>query len=266
SRVLFGMRLETDRLAFRPMVPPSYRGARVLRGVHYRQSTLTITVRGFGDSVRSVRLDGAPVNGAEIMSTTAGTHTIELTMNDRWRSSSVHEVPNRFAPATPAPELRGDSRVWAPIPGTAKYVVSANGNPQPPIIATRMTITPSSVLSEFQVLAINDVGDESFLSEPVRVIAKSAALLVKPDHVALERERAGYSGNGHVSLSVQKDTTIRIPVHIERDGTYTIDVRYANGSGPVNTEDKVAVRTLLVDADTAGVIVMPQRGVNRWTD
>jgi hypothetical protein len=53
---------------------------------------------------------------------------------------------------------------------------------------------------------------------------------------------------------------------IDRDATYAIDVRYANGNGPVNTEDKVAVRTLVVDGDTAGVIVMPQRGVDRWSE
>jgi hypothetical protein len=248
------------------MIPPSYGGERVLTGVRYRQSTLTITIRGFGDSVRSVRLDGAPVNGAEIMSTTAGTHTIEMTMNGRWRSSPVHEVASRFAPATPRAELHRDSLVWAPVPGAVKYVVYKNGDAQPPIADVRVTITPTTTLSEFQVLAVSATGEESFLSEPVRVIANGAEVLVKPGRAALERERPGYTGDGYLSLSRDKDTTVSMPVRVERDGTYAIDVRYANGNGPVNTEDKVALRTLLVDADTAGVIVMPQRGVNRWSE
>jgi hypothetical protein len=59
---------------------------------------------------------------------------------------------------------------------------------------------------------------------------------------------------------------VRVPVNVARNGIYAIDVRYANGNGPVNTEDKVAIRTLLADEDTVGVVVMPQRGVDRWAD
>jgi hypothetical protein len=265
-RLLFGMRLEPDRLSLRPMVPPSYRGERVLRGVHYRQSTLTITVRGFGDSVRSVRLDGATVTSAEIMSTAAGTHAIELTMNDRWRSAPVHEVPSRFAPATPRAELRGDSLVWPAVPGAVRYQVYANGTPSVSTVLAHTAVPQPGTLLEMQVLAVNAAGDESFLSEPVRVLAGDRELRVKPDGAALERLHKGYTGTGYLPLTLQKNTTVNLAVNVVRDGTYAIDARYANGSGPVNTEDKVAVRTLVIDDDTAGVIVMPQRGVDRWNE
>ena len=43
-------------------------------------------------------------------------------------------------------------------------------------------------------------------------------------------------------------------------------VRYANGNGPVNTENKAAVRTLGVDGANVGTLVMPQRGVGNWND
>ncbi|MDB4909489.1 MAG: glycogen debranching protein, partial [Gemmatimonadetes bacterium] len=265
-RLLFGMRLESDRLSFRPMVPPSYRGERVLRGVHYRQSTLTITVHGFGDSVRSVRLDGARATRAEIMATLAGAHSLELTMNGRWRAAVVHEVPSRFAPGTPRAELRGDSLVWGAVPGAVRYVVYENGRSLRSTKVPRFKLSPSANLTELQLLAVNAAGDESFLSEPVRVIAKTGEVLVKPDGAGLERAHAGFTGEGYLPLTLQKNTTASMTVHIDRDGIYAIDARYANGNGPVNTEDKVAVRTLLVDGDTAGVLVMPQRGVDRWTE
>jgi hypothetical protein len=265
-RLLFGMRLEPDRLSLRPMVPPSYRGERVLRGVRYRQSTLTITVRGFGDSVRAVRLDGARVDRAEIMAAVTGAHAIELTMNGRWRAASVHEVASRFAPATPRAELRGDSLVWSAVPGAVRYVVYENGTSRGSTSIPRMKVAPSASLSELQVLAVNAVGDESFLSEPVRVVAKGGEVLVKPNGSRLEREHAGFTGEGYLPLTLQRNITVHLPVHIERAGSYAIDARYANGNGPVNTEDKVAVRTLMVDGDTAGVIVLPQRGVGRWTE
>ncbi|HEU0080231.1 MAG TPA: hypothetical protein VFQ76_21470, partial [Longimicrobiaceae bacterium] len=63
-RVLFGMRLGADRLAFAPMVPPAYAGERTLSGLRYRGAVLTVTVRGSGDGVASARLDGRPVERA----------------------------------------------------------------------------------------------------------------------------------------------------------------------------------------------------------
>ena len=84
--------------------------------------------------------------------------------------------------------------------------------------------------------------------------------------VPIERREAGFTGAGYVRLTRDSNTTVRLPVRVSRDGTYAIDVRYANGNGPVNTEDKVAVRTLLVDADTAGVVILPQRGSGRWSE
>ena len=49
-------------------------------------------------------------------------------------------------------------------------------------------------------------------------------------------------------------------------GTWVLDLHYANGSGPVNTEDKVAVRTLRQGGTPLGVVVMPQRGTGRWSE
>ena len=45
-----------------------------------------------------------------------------------------------------------------------------------------------------------------------------------------------------------------------------MEPRYANGSGPINTDAKAAIRTLSVGGDDIGVLVMPQRGTDRWTD
>ena len=41
-------------------------------------------------------------------------------------------------------------------------------------------------------------------------------------------------------------------------------MRYANGSGPINTENKCAIRTLVVNGERAGALVMPQRGIDEW--
>jgi len=53
---------------------------------------------------------------------------------------------------------------------------------------------------------------------------------------------------------------------VQRDGLYSIDLRYANGNGPTNTDNKCAIRTLYVDNKEAGTVVFPQRGKNEWSN
>lgn len=265
-RVLFGMRLQPDLLAFHPMVPPLYRGERTLRGLRYRGATLTITVRGFGDSVSEVRLDGTRIEHPEAEGTMTGAHALELVMNGRWRADSVNEVPSRFAPATPRATLSGTVLSWSAVPGAARYVIYRNGARQRSTTARNVRVTAARGLVEYQVAAMNSVGDASFLSEPVRVVLKTDEVTIKPSVGALSREHQGFTGAGYRTLSLRDNLSVPLQLRVSDDGLYAVDVRYANGNGPVNTEDKVAIRTLTLDGDTAGVIVMPQRGVDRWSD
>ncbi len=265
-RVLLGVRLEPERLVLRPMVPPSYGGERTLRGLRYRGATLSITVRGHGDGISTVRLDGHTIPSAEIPATLTGEHTVEITMNGRWPDAQINVVENRFAPATPRMTVRDSTLEWGAVPDAVAYAVYRNGR----AIARTSNLTAvashTDALVEYQVLAVNAAGDESFLSEPVRAVGTAAEMVVKPSGITLERRYPGFSGNGYVRLTRQQNVVVRLPVEVLQEGTYAVDVRYANGNGPVNTEDKVAVRTLLVNADTAGVLVMPQRGTDRWSE
>ena len=265
-RVLFGMRLEPERLVFRPMVPRAYAGDRTLSNLHYRDAVLTVTVRGFGDGVASVRLDGRTVRQPEFPARLTGPHTLELTLNGRWPAGREHVVDNAYSPANPKVELHGDTLVWKPVAGAASYAVYRNGQRLGTTKMTRAPVRRGLTLSEYQVLARGASGLESFLSEPLRVIVDSAVLVVKLASRLLEREREGFSGAGYVPLTLKQNTTVEIPVAVARAGTYAIDARYANGNGPINTDSKAAVRTVLVDGKALGVLVMPQRGENRWND
>ena len=265
-RVLFGMRLEPQRLAFRPMVPRAYSGERTLSNLHYRDAVLTVIVRGYGDGIRSAKLDGRAVSEAAIAATMTGEHTIELTMNGRWAGDREHVVSNVYSPANPVSGLHGDTLVWARVPGATGYAVYRNGQRLGMTTATRAPVPRGTTLAEYQVLARNVAGLESFLSEPQRVIADSVVVIAEPVVSALEQARTGFAGAGYATLTLQQNTTVAIPVTVKRAGTYAIDARYANGNGPINTDSKAAVRTLLVDGKPLGVLVMPQRGTDRWND
>ena len=256
-RVLLGMRAEENRLVFRPMVPPRYVGERVLRGVRYRGARLTVITHGYGSGVRSVQLDGAVVGSAEVPATLTGEHTIEMELDYNWPTSTVNLVPRRSAPATPEATLHagaGDTTItWAPIKGAAHYIVYRDGDAVDKTTATASRVSARATLVEYQIAAVDSVGLASFLSEPVRVVSSAAEQMVRPTGapVRLERER---------------NTSVSVELEVATAGRYAIDVRYANGNGPINTEDKATVRTLVVDGRVTGVVVMPQRGSGRWDD
>ncbi|HEX2081711.1 MAG TPA: glycosyl hydrolase family 65 protein, partial [Longimicrobium sp.] len=264
-RVLFGMRFDADRLRFAPMVPPAYGGERTLSNLRYRGATLTVTVRGHGDGIARVRIDGRPAERAEVPATLTGAHTVEIEMNGRWPETAINLVPNRFSPETPAVRLEGGALAWEAVPGSVRYVVHRNGAAVETTAETRAAVAPGEDAEEWQVLAVDSTGLESFLSEPVRVAAEDAVIVAQPRGAPLEREHAGFTGEGYVRLTRTENTEVEVPVRVACGGEYAVEARYANGSGPINTDAKAAIRTLR-GPHRVWVLVMPQRGTDRWTD
>ncbi|MBK7906506.1 MAG: glycoside hydrolase family 97 catalytic domain-containing protein [Gemmatimonadetes bacterium] len=271
-RVLFGMRFERDRLVLAPAVPHSLlpadgaaRTERVLRGVRYRGATLEIRVRASAacGGYRAT-LDGAPLPldaGQEVAipASLIGAHAVVIEVR-ACRTEAVARQSSgvRFAPATPRARLGGTATAavleWDTVPGAARYVVHVNGEPVDTLGTRRRPIPRTMQLAEWQVEAVDSAGTGSFLSEPVRVIAPAGERLLAPTPTgaSVRTERAG------APITVR--TTVTEP------GRYAVDVWYSNGNGPVNTEDKAAVRTLFLNGLATGAVVMPQRGAGSWSE
>lgn len=67
-----------------------------------------------------------------------------------------------------------------------------------------------------------------------------------------------------VEISHQLNTQLNFNVSIPACGCYALDFCYANGNGPVNTDNKCAIRTLKYRAEILGTVVFPQRGDQEW--
>jgi hypothetical protein len=265
-RVFFGIRLGADRMVFQPFVPRAYAGPRTLSGLRYRHATLTITLHGFGDGARTIRLDGREIERAEIPATLTGAHTLEIVLNGNMPEGDLTLVDNVAAPATPLTARMGNQLVWLHVPGAISYVVYRN--------AVRHTVTRDTILqvmeragiAEYQVLAVDARGLESFVSAPIRVGPEAAQQIIEPDKPLLEVSNGGYEGAGFIRLTTERHRLVEIPIVVGAAGWYLIDARYANGSGPISYGYKAAVRTLLVDGKPAGALLMPQRGNNEWSN
>ena len=266
-KVLFGMRYETDRLVFRPFVPRAFGGARQLRNFAYRKAVLDIELQGFGNEIKTVTLDGQPLPGAAVPATLTGRHQLRIVLSSQAPAAAeTNRVANAFAPETPQVSFANGQLTWPAVKDAQAYRVLLNGQPVHASGALSYAVPAGGpACTEYQVIAVDKQGLESFASEPLPVA--TAATQVQLETVAPPAAYAyqGFSGQGFVETSTSKNAVIRIPVTVAEAGDYALDFRYANGNGPINTNNKCAIRTLRRGAEPLGTIVLPQRGVDEWS-
>ncbi|MCM1153275.1 MAG: hypothetical protein NC328_06450 [Muribaculum sp.] len=285
TKVLFGLNYEPDGLLIKPFVPKVFDGIRTLHNVAYRGAVLNITVSGYGDSVKSLKLNGKFLSPDDIIpaSRLKGVCNIEVEMdNEPIPAMQVNRQPNLKAPVTPITWLIHDASFegenvpmlnlmqWNPIEYIGKYQILKDGK----IIAeTRETSWPVTSPGEWQVIGVSTDGTPSFASEP-RV--NSDILTVQfdnekntmnsPEISYLPAEQVmGFTGEGFVELD-HTTPPVEVTVEVPQTGQYSVSLRYANGNGPVNTENKAAIRTMTADGNKVATMVMPHRGVGNWFD
>ena len=66
----------------------------------------------------------------------------------------------------------------------------------------------------------------------------------------------GYTGAGFVAISKTRNTALTIPVTVPEAGLYAVDFRCANGNGPVNTNNRCAIRILRRGPALLGTVVL----------
>ena len=272
-KVLFGMRYEGDKLVFRPFVPQAFQGLRRLHGFKYRRAVLDVDMTGFGNQIAAITLDGQPLPDAAIPATLTGRHAVKITLSSVAPVvQSVNRVANAVAPETPTVTYSNGNLHWEPIAGASSYVVLQNGKVAGrPFGITALTEFPTPDLvgyNEYQVIAESREGLQSFASEPLAVGNGLFSKQVQLETVAPQATQAyqGYSGEGFIEITPTKNKTLTIPITVPETGLYALDFRYANGNGPINTNNQCAIRTLRRGHELLGTVVLPQRGVEEWSN
>jgi hypothetical protein len=268
-KVFLGMDFQADGIQFAPVIPAAYAGQKTLKQLKYRNAVLDISVNGYGNRIRSITLDGEELEDAFLPADVEGAHSIQIEMaNNSFSGDDIHLVDNKFSLPNPQVTLSGDELEWNPIEGVDDYFVYKNGQKLKSVDDTAIKIKTTSEYSEYAVSAFDKEGFESFISEPILVVEPGAEQIEEAEKYASPAGLpfVNYSGRGFVSLTKVGNRQVNLDVRVRDRGEYLIDVRYSNGSGPWNTDNKCAIRSLYVNGEYQGPIVMPQRGQNEWSD
>lgn len=266
-KVLFGIHYNETSLQFKPFVPKALAGTRALDHFKYRRAVLNITLEGFGNQIKSITLDDKPLADGTISAKLKGEHKITIVLADNIIVSKSNLAPDYTAPETPVVTFQKGKISWDKTSNATAYNVIKNGKRITSIKGLSYAV-PSTQYAEYQVASLDAKGVSSFNSEPVAVIPPGDITIIQVTDVAEKSDLLyqGFTGKGFVEISKTNNTALSFPVDIKQEGIYAIDFRYANGNGPINTENKCAIRTLKADNGFAGTFVFPQRGKGEWSN
>jgi hypothetical protein len=262
------MDFQADRLVFEPFVPEVYSGTLQLKNFKYRNSILDIQISGFGNGIASFDLDGKKVSQTAINGSLKGKHTIIITMNRKMGKSTFNLVNNIVSPKFPDLKIENNQLKWDEVEDVIKYKIYLNGKFYQETKSNTFDLLMERRKGEFQVMSVNINGTESFLSKPVYYFPEHEIVKIEAEQFdkISEQKSAGYSGNGFVEFSLKDPKTFSFEISPPASGEYLLEFRYANGSGPVNTDNKCGIRAMYCNGVYTGAAVFPQRGTDEWSN
>ncbi len=266
-RIFMGMEFETDGLYLNPVVPEVYGGKKVLSRFPYREATLDITVLGHGNRIKSVTINGEQKDRAFVPADATGEYSIVIELaGGKFPHNAINRVENAFSPATVLSRPgRGPVLEWDPVDKASEYKVYRNGKLDTILTDTQYRLK-SNEFSSLMVSAVDSLGREGFASEPIFTGGQSLAFEIEDVADASDLPYVNYSGSGFVELSLQRNRDLVLPVSVPEEASFLVDFRYSNGSGRWNTDNKCAIRSLSLNGEYQGALIMPQRGQDEWSD
>jgi hypothetical protein len=222
---------------------------------------------GFGNKIQSITIDGTPLKDAKLMATLTGKHTVNIQLANNQVGGKFNKTKALASPETPHVTIENSLLYWPTVQGAVNYKIIVDGKPVSEQAGNTFPMGQRKNVTEIQAIAVDAEGTESFASEPL-LLGDDITTVELEDVPGMETENTyrGFSGKGYVHTSLSKSRDLQFDVEVPADGVYAIDFRYANGNGPVNTENKCAIRTLMSGNENLGCIVLPQRGKNEWSD
>ncbi|TLX74981.1 glycogen debranching protein [Labilibacter sediminis] len=261
-KILFGIGFSPENtIGFTPTIPKAYQSKMELQNLKIRDKIFNIKISGYGNQIKSFKLDGKLIDQHAVSLIGEGVHHIEIKMANNNIDGKVNLVDNKFHLATPSVENKDGLLSWKEIDGATNYEIYKNG--QNIETTSNLTYNTNNILGEYTIRAIDSEGDVSFFSEPLVITTNKITFKIYP--FAKDRSISVESSpKSMIELSKTKNRTLNWKINIKKEGLYHLYFDYTNGNGPWNTDNKCAIRTLLINKQFSSPIVMAQRGQNEW--
>lgn len=249
---LFGIGVCVNELLFTPCVPDSLKGRHELKGLVWRDLTFDLVLDGSGSEILSCTINGK--EALPVLSCSCNGHyTVEIVLGRQTGAGgSVRQVSVAYDLPVPAWGVPGVDLAWNPVEGADYYRVYRNGVP---IAQTEETVyVPLYPKNHchYQVMAVSLDGRESFLNEPHEYV---------PNNARVETRPSGLSGDDVWVSRIENSSGASFhDIMIARDGVYRVDAYYANGTGSLRDGNTCALRSLFLNGERAGSIIMPHLG------
>ncbi|MFA0964302.1 glycogen debranching protein [Roseivirga sp. BDSF3-8] len=266
-RILFGMEMRPEGIYLSPIVPMEYGGKRTLSNFTYRNARLTIEMEGFGNEIASFAIDGVVSKEPLIPAGLSGTHTITIRLADRrLPDARINLLNNHFSPDVPDIEVRPARMTWKGK--SEKYIIIRNGSRVEEVKGNdSWKLDSAGAYRELSVVALDKAGVQGFQAEPLAIYSDHKVMIIEAESqgITTSTDLSGYTGKSYREISKEKNRSLDYTIQVPRTGNYLLDIRYSNGSGPVNTDNKCAIRSLYVDGAYQDALIFPQLGYEEWS-
>lgn len=254
---IFGIKFEGDNLVIQPCVPREYGGSHWLTGLRIRNMVLDIHINGYGTEVWSVTVNGHP-DSPIIPLDAEGYMQIELELMPAEDSAlpqpepQAHEdLPEPEWDSPTARELR-----WHPVPGAASYNVFRNGVAFSATLDCCCPLPPGKAFyNEYTVQAVNETTTSCF-SRPFECPAPGCRSELQPIRIGEQAEFAVEQGQAWLDT---RPCTARLDFEetVLQAGSYAVRVFYCNATASLRDSDTCALRELIINGESAGVLLLP---------
>jgi hypothetical protein len=267
-RMIFGMEMTETGLQFSPMIPDALvNGDITLSRFPYRNALLDIRVKGTGNQVKFLTVNGEPqLLPYEFPAGKEGKYRIEIEMTtDRNATGEIHLVeagPRKcWSPVEPVLTVENSKLIWEDA-GSAYTLYSPFRKE-----AANSPVDISSAENGFYVVYATDKkGFESDLSNPI----------LHSNHIALyEAEEAQYkgkkgneagnfSGNGYIIDFSAAPADVEFSIDLPESGTYALALVGSNGVAMHNVY--CYIRSVFVNEKDYGTFILEASGNwSNWT-